>query len=387
MNLSNPNPMLRALANEGASGDHPDPDLLTAFAEESLLAREREAVMGHLARCAACRQVLNLSAVALEPARELELVAAAVRAPVAASTARTSGSEEHQPHSKMRVWLPWVAAAACIAIVSVVALRFAYNKPEQIASAPPSKMVAVNAPPPVAVPAPAAQPPQQRASAKAKGTLASPTLRIPAGTAGSQNAVAAAPQSSAQQAAALEPATAQSEEIAADSLKAGNAQLEQEQRQIAQQESTRTMALQEKKMESARELAPQPAAPNAPALAGAFAKTANASLVTRPHWRIDDAGHLERAFGNGPWEPALTSESARMHVVSVVAGDVWAGGENDVLYRSYDEGATWLRVALPQKNGAGHVIVHIRFDSATSGTIEAEDGTTWTTTDGGTTWN
>jgi hypothetical protein len=40
---------------------HPDADLLTAFAEHSLTAREQEQVLGHLAACASCRDVLALS--------------------------------------------------------------------------------------------------------------------------------------------------------------------------------------------------------------------------------------------------------------------------------------------------------------------------------------
>jgi len=40
---------------------HPDPDLLTAFAEHSLTAREKEQVLGHLATCALCRDTVALA--------------------------------------------------------------------------------------------------------------------------------------------------------------------------------------------------------------------------------------------------------------------------------------------------------------------------------------
>ncbi|HTW59227.1 MAG TPA: zf-HC2 domain-containing protein [Terriglobales bacterium] len=49
--------------------NHPDPDLLTAFAERSLPERERSAVIDHLARCGECRDVL---AFALPPAEPVE---------------------------------------------------------------------------------------------------------------------------------------------------------------------------------------------------------------------------------------------------------------------------------------------------------------------------
>jgi hypothetical protein len=42
-------------------GVHPDPDLLTAFAEKSLTERERVQVLQHLGQCADCRQVVALA--------------------------------------------------------------------------------------------------------------------------------------------------------------------------------------------------------------------------------------------------------------------------------------------------------------------------------------
>ena len=44
-----------------AADAHPDADLLTAFAEQSLAGRERERVMEHLARCGDCRDVVALA--------------------------------------------------------------------------------------------------------------------------------------------------------------------------------------------------------------------------------------------------------------------------------------------------------------------------------------
>jgi hypothetical protein len=41
--------------------DHPDADVLTAFAEHSLTERERNQVMGHLSACAECREVIALA--------------------------------------------------------------------------------------------------------------------------------------------------------------------------------------------------------------------------------------------------------------------------------------------------------------------------------------
>jgi len=56
------------------------------------------------------------------------------------------------------------------------------------------------------------------------------------------------------------------------------------------------------------------------------------------------------------------------------------------LYHSSDSGNTWNIVPLPVKNGDEPVIVHIRFQTPQAGTVEAADGTSWTTADGGATW-
>jgi photosystem II stability/assembly factor-like uncharacterized protein len=65
---------------------------------------------------------------------------------------------------------------------------------------------------------------------------------------------------------------------------------------------------------------------------------------------------------------------------------VWVGGEGQRLYRSTNNGTTWVPIALPTKGTGAHTIAHIRFADALAGTVEAEDGTIWTTTDGGASW-
>jgi hypothetical protein len=44
------------------------------------------------------------------------------------------------------------------------------------------------------------------------------------------------------------------------------------------------------------------------------------------------------------------------------------------------------RVALPEKNGAVRNLAHIQIDSPSDIVIRAEDGTTWTTSNGGASW-
>src|ERR1700693_1743750 len=49
---------------------HPDADLVTAFAEHSLAAGERDHVLEHLARCGECRDVVALALPATEVAAQ-----------------------------------------------------------------------------------------------------------------------------------------------------------------------------------------------------------------------------------------------------------------------------------------------------------------------------
>jgi hypothetical protein len=94
---------LRAMA---AVGDHPDPNLLAAFAEKSLARNERTGVLDHLSRCTSCREIISLAAT--QPA-----FADGVSAVPASTTGWLS-------------WpvLRWGAAVACVVVVgAVVTLR------------------------------------------------------------------------------------------------------------------------------------------------------------------------------------------------------------------------------------------------------------------------
>ena len=61
-----PKIVLKRLQETEAAGTHPDADLLTAFAEQSLIESERARVMEHLARCSDCREVIAFALPATE---------------------------------------------------------------------------------------------------------------------------------------------------------------------------------------------------------------------------------------------------------------------------------------------------------------------------------
>lgn len=95
---------------------HPDADLLTAFAEQSLAGRERDHVIEHLARCGDCREVVALALPATEGVE------------IAASAAGPAG------------WFSWpvlrwgFVAAGIVAVASVGVLQYRQRHAEKIVS-------------------------------------------------------------------------------------------------------------------------------------------------------------------------------------------------------------------------------------------------------------
>jgi Putative zinc-finger len=92
-------------------GAHPEVEQLSAFAERTLPEQERNQVLGHLAVCSRCRQIIALAGHAEEEAESHALVAAAAVAPVA--VARRSPNPWWK--NWRLVWIPAGVVAACTA--------------------------------------------------------------------------------------------------------------------------------------------------------------------------------------------------------------------------------------------------------------------------------
>jgi len=97
-----PKIVLKRLQETLGAGTHPDANLLTAFAEQSLVESERARVMEHLAYCSDCREVVALAL------------------PVTEATAVTTSTS-----TSRSAWFHWpvlrwgVGAAGIVAIISV----------------------------------------------------------------------------------------------------------------------------------------------------------------------------------------------------------------------------------------------------------------------------
>jgi hypothetical protein len=142
---------------------HPDPDQLTAFAEQALPLHEREQTLAHLAVCADCRQIVFLAQQAAEPE------------PVSAPKATPAKAWFSGWH------LAWAGAAALAGIVGLTVylrtLPTAAPAPQAIATAAPAPVVAPVVAPSVAPAQPASKPaPLAKPAVVGALTLAQPKV-------------------------------------------------------------------------------------------------------------------------------------------------------------------------------------------------------------------
>lgn len=116
------------------------------------------------------------------------------------------------------------------------------------------------------------------------------------------------------------------------------------------------------------------------------AKRSPLSRMASQLWRISSDGHLERLMQN-QWHRALNGVQKSFRVVAYVQDHVWAGGSGPELFHSADGGDNWdtikVKTADSEFNGTMQTI---RASDAQHLAIIADDGSTWTTADGGQTW-
>jgi hypothetical protein len=340
------NPLRQALARDRQGEPHPDADVLTALSEGALQQSERDHVLKHVAACADCRDVLSIAAAAaIDAAGDLEPVVVA-----------------RPTRAQQRAFLPWATIAASLLVVCLAVLfyqqRLAPSKNTTIATNEAAKL-----------PAPAIQQSQQIAAVKQNETLAETAIH---------------PRQRQLQAPVLTQGMTAADALQSDQSE--SAKKSESDQPSAYQASTPAAGMAAPGA-AMKEAAP---APSVPAFMNNVTERAlSAASVTataRPHWRINSMGRAERSYGDGAWQPVLPHEPAKMRVISVFDSEVWIGGDHSRLYHSTDNGATWHLIALPDKDGREHSIAHIHFQTAQSGTVEAEDGTVWATINGGSTW-
>lgn len=419
-----------------ASDSHPDPDVLTAFAEQLLSQTERATVLGHLSRCRDCREILALALPASEP--------------VQTAVAKTSAG-----------WLAWPRirwAFATAALVVVGAIGFLeYGHHDQ------SMRMAKNAEAPANIhayqePVPSPQADRMTADSSAVASAAkdstalmvleknkkapAPAAELATKSTNYSNPVVAGHLSHgprqinqwqqqsnyAEQAAAPLPMNGPAKQQASGGTAGAPPAAQNE---IAEIQTQVTGA--ELKSETADSLivnnrtSPQPnasdievsraksapvAPPPGPSPVPAQSREFQA-VLSKIRWTVT-SGRLQRSFdGGGTWQEVNvnanpdTSTSVELtaarkaskasqkrdkqespapvvfRVVTSNGFDVWAGGNNAALYHSYDAGSHWLRM-VPTSGDAtmtGDVLT-LDFPQPHRGRVSTSTGETWTTSDG-----
>jgi hypothetical protein len=130
---------------------------------------------------------------------------------------------------------------------------------------------------------------------------------------------------------------------------------------------------------------------NSPATpeAAAKAKRRVFSHSESTRWNLSSDGQLQRSIDSGKtWQPVAAPPGAAFRALSYNGPDIWVGGAAGLLYHSPDAGTRWDLVK-PSANGSSLSadIAAIAFTDPQHGKITTSNGETWTTADGGQSWN
>jgi len=384
------------LREQEVSDTHPDANLLSGFAEQTLMEPERAPVMEHLSRCAQCRAVVALAAPALA---EQEQPAAA--APSA------------MPAAKAAWWrspvVRWGTVGAVVVVVLLAVGQHNFRLPErQVASAP---GIASYAPRSTdSIPAPAAAP--QQPSDKALPNLPAPPAAKPSAP-GMRESKKLAPQNNAADALSrAEKASSMAMSGGAGVQPQGPAMMHGPSagtagRPIAPSASGETEPIFEIGQSDApmlqtgnsqmaaippvattQAVTAEPALPTIansqsepPPTSGGIAK---AKSAVAPRWSISGTGALRRSLdGARTWSEVPIASGVIFRAVSVVGKDIWVGGSGGTLFHSADGGEHWapVHVQMDSRSLTGDII-GIEFADARHGVVSTSAGEIWRTADG-----
>jgi hypothetical protein len=325
-------------------GDHPDPNLLSAFVERSLGRRERVQVLEHLSQCTNCREMVSLSAVHPEGASAVPVT----------------------PRSPLLAWpvLRWGAVAACVVVVSAVVTLRQKQEPRQLAATiAPGKLAAETR-----LPVPNGAIEKKAASLQVSNSEAKTTFAV------KPKAITANPANVDQSAATSSPvevADARTVSPFAE-IVPGRAKDALAESQDAPVEKAIGGGLARKKSVMATG-----AASAAPILAN-----------LAPRWTLSSDGTLQRSLDSGrTWQTIPVSKQTIFRALAANGLDIWVGGSAGSLFHSSDAGQHWTQVR-PVVDGEALVddIIGVEFTDTLHGKLTTSGEETWITTDAGQTW-
>jgi hypothetical protein len=376
---------LRTQATAGwSAGEHPDANLLSAFAERTLTEQEQAQVLDHLSRCADCRQVVALSAPL--PVEEERQVAAAVAGRASAAASRSWW------RSPVVHWGALTAAALVVLIAVSERMRL---REGHSASAPAIATLSSNeAAQRSTIPAPevSPSPTEQRETRKvAQTTGRKPTGAGSGGKVTAGNEVAT-PAVAANRAAAAPPPPAAPLKESPPATSTGGAVVagpgvENRIDRLQARAVPTPPAAADGSVKVTAEAAPILKSEGAALSQGQGATFAKRAILS-PRWSVSDSGAVQRSFDGGrSWKDVAVADSVSFRAVATLGNEVWAGGSSGALFHSTDGGEHWARVRV-QANGRALSgdIVRIEFTDTADGVVVTSTGETWTTSDAGVTW-
>jgi hypothetical protein len=371
-----------------ADGSHPDPNLLSAFAENALPEAARKQLLQHLGGCSACREILYLSMPDSEVAQK---------------------ALSFQPNRFSVFAWRWGAVAASIAVVAVLLVGARHK----VAGPSAGQKVVV----PSAVPAPAqvatdklpAELDQMQAAQKEPRTetrvvrkavpepkhmSAKPKTEFAFDSSDEVHMLPQAGQNAGQNivhdyAAAAKSRSDYPVEGPKKATEPSDKDLSRDDRKLTEAVAVSGAAPQvsQQKQTAAESLEKVAASPRAHQSFSGYLPNALGSVVS-PQWRLSANGAVQRSLNSGTtWQNVAVAGQTGFRSVSSVGSNVWAGGDAGLLYHSADSGQNWVRVepAVPgQKLTAD--ITRIEFSDALNGTVSTANSEVWTTADGGHRW-
>jgi hypothetical protein len=388
---------------------HPEADLLTAFAEQTLSVAERNGILEHLALCADCRELVVLAL----PAAEAVTAPVEVESAVAGVPARETRAGWFASVQWGRLgWgqLRWAALAAGIAMAVLIVRPALWHtgNPSSVANklGAPAAPVA-NAPAPVASAEVVESSGVAKAAGPNAGTSDHPVEMAAAGaktprpaTLGQHGRLVGnlekkesyAGTTPGMIAGLKAPATA-NERV--DAAPAGTAMLNPQMgNNLAAQDSLAITRAKPALDADAKEAVKAgtgggvgqgmaPMAGKAFVLNGATSQTA--VLQQTATWTIT-AGLLQRSLDAGQsWQTSLRADHALLCYANR-GQDIWAGGQAGTLMHSSDDGATWSTVTVSSgsqtlNSDVTRIDLRGREIVLTTGNLE-----TWHSDDAGKTW-
>ncbi|HKW67012.1 MAG TPA: YCF48-related protein, partial [Terriglobales bacterium] len=111
-------------------------------------------------------------------------------------------------------------------------------------------------------------------------------------------------------------------------------------------------------------------------------------LAPPTRWMLSKDGALLRSTDAGKnWQAVPFAGNVTFRAIAVIGPKVWVAGQGGALYYSPDDGNQWQSLT-PSANGAALTedITGLTFSDAQHGNLTTASGQTWTTSDGGRSW-